>query len=81
MANDLQSQKHKGEGLITAAIIIITMTSFVDLPSLVPSAACSAESPVASSVDDEALLNWMALLSGEIGVSRRNFIANHLPRN
>jgi hypothetical protein len=27
------------------------------------------------------LLNWMALLSGENGVSRRSFIANHLPRN
>ena len=50
------------------------------LPSLVPSDVCSTESP-ASSVDAEALLNWMALLSSDIGVSRRNFIANHFPRN
>ena len=35
----------------------------------------------ASSVNEEVLLNWMALLSGEIGISRRNFMANHLPRN
>ena len=61
-------------GIISSIIIIITIFS-TDLPSLVPS-----ESPT-SSVDAEALLNWMALLSGDIGVSRRNFIANHFPRN
>ena len=77
MANDLQLQKHKGGSII---IIAATMISYyTDLLSLVPSAICSAETPAAaSSVDDEALLNRMALLSGEIGVSRRNFIANHL---
>ena len=53
---------------------------YTDLPSLVPSDVCSTESPT-SSVDAEALLNWMALLSGDIGVSRRNFIANYFPRN
>ena len=79
LASDLDNGRKNNYKMYVSIIIIIPCT-YTDLPSLVPSDVCSTESPT-SSVDAEALLNWMALLCGDIGVSRRNFIANHFPRN